>query len=545
MKKIILLFILGLLLAGCSGQKEILYPDDVKPDEVDIVGFNIFEHINDKTEIDVPPSNYFYGQLIVDTKLTKNAFSGKESEELLDYIVKIFGKEHKQFAIAITPTLNTTKLPKKVLFYYSYDSSKNKWKSDYVQRYVSPRVLLKANSQIEYKFEIISTKNTNVNIIKHVTDIVSEVVSLSSGSWVISELSKKTLSKSIASADKLISNSLTVDENSSFKGLFEPVTTKTVKKTYTLKGFKNKKLGNVSTSIRFIPSLVSGGSFSYDNIPSNFDEAIPKNVSIVNPLNSIDVNSKDNTSLYEHLTSELLYSNIISENNHVQFKNKCHSIINLLTSKYGLNIFDNLNAFSHLLRDTSFYTNKELYYSGCLTSSQIDLMKNMGIDMDFIYKDIGNKKIKISDEKLNKLAGFFKSPIANKGHKNKILDIFSDSIYINNFAGIDIFNNINNPNISKELLFEKFKTLSAARVCCWNGNVENKEGEPIELSKPIYIRRIGSPNILVIELFQNKTNSLISSVNIRLVDDFNITPRDKKKLIKKAEADVEGYLNDI
>lgn len=268
--------------------------------ETEALGIGVDELVEKRESFSpVPISNYYYGQLLVDTTLYKSAVKGPEAQKLMNSVAKTFGSEKTQFGISVTPSLNGVVLPEFVVFSYVYDSDTKSWKTDLTKKYRSPVIPMGDFSKISFKFKYVSSDNKNIQIAEKVSNLISGYAAISPGSWVVSKASSPFIEKAAKDVDGIISGILSNSVEANVDNTLEPVVngSKGVIYRISTKDEKSEMLADVKFSTRLFTSLVSGRALQNDSVPSNYKLAVPKLEPYTNPLNVIRVNGASENTL--------------------------------------------------------------------------------------------------------------------------------------------------------------------------------------------------------------------------------------------------------
>ncbi|BAP14511.1 hypothetical protein AS19_16600 [Alcanivorax sp. NBRC 101098] len=545
-KKILVVFCF-LAIAGCASSPSTVEKEEAAVTsakiETEILGIGVVELVSERKTFDpIPIPNYYYGQLLIDTTLYKSAVEGPEAQKLMNYVVSLFGEERKQFGISVVPTLNGVKLPEFVVFSYIYDSEGQSWKSDLTKKYRSPAIPISDFSKIGFKFKYVSSNDKDVRIISTVSDIVSSYGGISPGSWAISTISSPKVKEAAQAVDDIISKMLSNSIESNVNNALEPVSDGSKDVVYRVSTVKDDKLADIKFSTRLFTSLVSGRVLKNTSVPSNYRDAIPTVDPFSNPLNRIRVYGGSEETLSDELRKNGMLRDLTNANSPEAFRQSCRDIIDKLSSSYGLNVFDSLNSMRNALTLTKFVKDKTLYNSGCLTKGEFNLLNKMGVPLNFE----GDLAVTPLDNgTLKKLAGFFKSPVANVGFEGTILNLFEENVRIT--SGSDNLNAFPEEVaiIDRQNLVQRFKLLNAATVCCWGGSVLNGEGEPINNSRPLYFRTLISKVLYAMELYQPMKDKPVDFVRIRVLNEGDISQKARELLMSPAKPLVEGYQTDV
>jgi len=555
--KKILLVLISFMFVGCVTTQQasnapensppvlpIVNQNDEKPKEVkEILGIGVNELVNEREYFNpVPIPNYYYGQLLIDTIITSAAVEGPDARSLMNYVISIFGSEKNQFGLSVTPNLNGIDLPEFVVFSYIYDSDKNSWKSDLTRKYRSPAIPLNDFSKLNFKFKYISSNDKSVKVVEAISDIVSSYGGISPGSWVISKFSSPKVKEAAAAVDSIISKVLSNSIETSVNNSIEPVSDGSRRVVYSIETTKNQKLARIEFSARLFTSLVSGRVLQNHSVPSNYQDAIPKVDPFTNPLNRIKTSGGSDTTIGEELAKTGLLRELTNTNDPDTFRNKCRETLDFLAGEHGLNVFDKLNSFRNALALTKFVKDESLYNSGCLTSQEFDLLEKMGVPIKYEKPAMSTQ---LNDESLLKLAGYFKSPIANHGFERDVLNLFTETVRV--ASGIENFPAFPDEValIERQNLLNRFKLLNAATVCCWGGPVYKGSGEPLPNAKPLFFRTLVSKDLYTIELYQSGVNKPVDFILLRPLRKNEVSEWKMGLLMQPAKPTVEGYQSDI
>jgi hypothetical protein len=213
----------------------------------------------------------------------------------------------------------------------------------------------------------------------------------------------------------------------------------------------------------------------------------------------------------------------------------CRTVLNQLET-YGLNQFDRLNAFSQILESTDFTRNPQLYTSGCLLTHEFKRLKEMGIPLNAVERPTYNNVV-IDSKVLDMIAGYMKSPLANRGHKSQLLSIFSPNIISllaqnNDLNGFDDLSAEEYPTPTTALnILERFKKVGVARACCYRF--------PSNYHSSFLFRALNSDTIYRLTLSRQVINGRISSLKIEPWSEDRISLYNMKRLRAVVKNSVE------
>jgi len=166
----------------------------------------------------------------------------------------------------------------------------------------------------------------------------------------------------------------------------------------------------------------------------------------------------------------------------------------------------------------------------------------MGFPMRF--EGLPAQEVSLDNADLKMLAGYFKTPVANVGNERQILNLFADQVRVLSPDDKVTFFASDAEQIGRQDLLQKFKLLKAARVCCWGSGLD-KNGEPKELSRVLYFRKLNSLSLYQMELLQNIKHKFVDLVRVRPLLDDELTLRTRTVLRLPAAPIVEGSEYDV
>ena len=473
-----------------------------------------------------PLGYYYYGQLLIEPKLSMNAVKGSESKELLAHVAELFHDHRKNFGLSVTPIINGITLPDIILFTYTYDSRTQSWTTTLNENPRTGMVLLTPSTELKFKFKYISIDDRDFSKITDITSLFN------GGSWILSKASKPMIDMISGRIGDILSNSVTTTVTNSFV----PVSDGIKSVSYQVQTKDAKVLATVKFSVLLSSSVVSG-----NGVGSNSINTIPKADKFMNPLNAIKTDITSNFTLYDDLNRVLPLNHFNQIENPRNFREMCRTVLNQLET-YGLNQFDRLNAFSQILDGTDFARKPQLYTSGCLLNYEFQRLKEMGIPLNSIEVPTYNKVV-INAKVLDMFAGYMKSPIGNRGHKSQLLSILTPNVLslsaqntdLNGFEDIS-FEEYPTATTAKNIL-ERFEKVGVARACCYRF--------PNAYHSSFLFRALTGETIYRLTLSRQKKNAPVNSIRIEPWADNKISPVNLKKLREVAENIVENSEKDF
>lgn len=351
--------LISILYSGCNTKDspEIPSPEDNKSG----VGVEVGGKTYNETTIE---GSYYYGQIVMKSQLTAEAFKGPETQTFLNHISNLFGEEKRNFGLYVTPTLDGKRQPDIILFSYSYDIITKSWITYLNEEPRTSMVLLKPSTilSLELKFTSVDGKT-----FKKAKDMSNNIIA--------APLFLGITSPYIQLLTSSISEMLSSNVSSTINISFEPTSDTKKSVEYIIKTKENKELAKVEFSLLLRESIVSGRV-----VTSNLN-SIPKVNKYSNPLLFAYTDYQSTFTLSDLLEKEESIKILSLNTNAAQFRIKCESIINKLET-YGLNVFDRYNSFFQILNNTNFNKDINLYNSGCLSQNRFDLLKEMGIHIE-------------------------------------------------------------------------------------------------------------------------------------------------------------------
>lgn len=531
------------IISGCSifeKDHQTIAPDNGRTK----LGLNV-EELELSSEIknfSTPPrKNYYYGQLYITVHLYDEAVLGARSRNFSDYIFTTYGKETKQFSVAISPQLNGVNLPEVPLFSYKYESEKGEWSSSIRPRYSSPIFPLGDDSRIGFNFKFISSDSFNLNINKLVSDAVSLAGVLNPGVWVISAASQKVVGDATEGVSKTISNAITIKQEANIADQMEPVIDGVKQRIYIIKDNDNKDIAKITFSTRLFTSLVSGDLVKDDSAPADFKAAVPTLNPYINPLNKIKITGGNSKTLNSELTgkSELTLEGVSDP---VVFKIKCRKIIDELQGQYGLTVFDSLNSMRHLLMSTEFTRDKILFESNCLNLSEKKLLEEMKVPIT--YEGRSTSVTLINDESLRKLSAYMKSPEGSSGYAADVLNIFVPDSYILVVSIPGKFSSLPDGTAYyyRQDLLRELGKIGVAKSWWQRPSAEN---EISSSGTVMYFRPLDKKEIFALELNQYDKIGPVNNIIVRAVSDDEISMSLKNRLMEPAIPLIPGASTDV
>jgi hypothetical protein len=498
-------------------------------EQVDVVSKPVGIGISKLAEIEHfkknPLGYYYYGQLLIETELSSHAFVGFESKTLLAHVAELFHEHRKNFGLSVTPIINGITLPDIILFTYSYDSRTQTWRTTLNENPRTGMVLLTPATELKFKFKYISIDTRDFSKITDITSLFN------SGSWILSKASEPMIKMIGGRIGDILSNAL----SSTVTNSFVPVSDGIQSVSYQIKTKDATALANVKFSVLLSSSVVSG-QIDIENINS-----IPNADKFTNPLSVIRTDITSSYTLYDDLNKAVSLNRFFHIKEADFFRDSCRNILNELDS-YGLNQFDKLNAFSQLLDGTDFVRNPKLYTSGCLLNHEFQRLKEMGIPLIAMEKP-DEEKVIIDSKTLDLLVGYMKSPLANRGHKHKILTIFSPTIVSvlaqnTNLNGLEDLSSEEYPTaVTAQNILERFEKIGIARACCYRF--------PKKRHSSFLFRALNGETIYRLTLSRQKEDGHINMMSIEPREESKISSYNLKRLREVAEQNIEHSENDF
>jgi hypothetical protein len=378
-------------------------PPGTPPDIYDELGVNIKKLAIEDFYSPKPRPGYFYGRLVIETKLSVDQLTAQESFGLLQYVRKMISKDTNQFALTIKPTVGSTELPRIPLFSFAYDSSNNSWSTKGTQVYYSPLVKITNDTSFKYSLEYLSSDDTSIFI----SDTIKNLADISSlfepSSWIVSTMSEPLLNSSVNKLETAINNQFKSSKSAKTNGILAIGFKGEKSQTLFITDSNDELLAEVTLTV-LLANRVLGGLVEDDMISSD-PNIYPQMDKHENPLNQIRVNGQDLKTLSKELEDAI--SLLVDEDNPAQFARQCQLILNDLQRKYGLNTFDSINAMRFVLRPTRFTRFKELYESGCLSSSDFELLEDLKVPLEAEFKP---RTAAFNKEQLELMGNFSRLP---------------------------------------------------------------------------------------------------------------------------------------
>jgi hypothetical protein len=472
-----------------------------------------------------PLGYYYYGQLLVEPELSMSAVKGIESKELLAHVAELFHDHRQNFGLSVTPIINGITLPDMILFTYAYDSATQRWKTTLNENPRTGMVLLTPSTELKFKFKYISINERDFSKITDITSLFN------GGAWILSKASKPMIDMIGGRVGDILSNSVSTTVTNSFV----PVTDGVKSVSYSVQTRDGKRLATVKFSLLLSSSVVSG-----NGVEEGINR-VPKADKFMNPLNAIKTDISSNFTLYDELNRVVALNRFSQIENPKSFRNMCRTVLNQLES-YGLNQFDRLNAFSQILDTTDFTRNPQLYTSGCLLNHEFQRLKEMGIPLNAVERPTYNNVV-IDSKVLDMVAGYMKSPLANRGHRNQLLSILSPNIIslLAQNTDLDGFHDLTSeeyPTATTALnILERFKEVGVARACCYRF--------PSNYHSSFLFRALNGESIYRLTLSRQVMNGRINSIKIEPWAEDRISPYNLKRLKTVAKNSVEHSEKDF
>jgi len=506
----------------CTNEQGIIINCNTPP-EVDpaLVGIGLSKGTVERYSVE-PKGFYYYGQVLIEPKLTRHALSGPEAQTFLSHVERLFQEKRKNFGLTVTPIIDGHRLPDIVLFTYEYDSSTQTWRTTFNEEPRTAMTLLKADTTLSFELRYTSIDGRTFNQIKELTKSVYGGTMLLSGTAIpVIDLI----------ADK-VSNMLSHTQNSTTTLYFAPILDHKKSVNYHISTNDGKQLAEVKFSLLLRDSVVTG------TVVESEINTIPKVDSYTNPLNLVQTHINETLTLNDKLQREESIATLFQITEPLQFRNKCRSILNRLET-YGLNMFDRYNAFSQVLEGTNFLTDRKLYYSGCLSKSKLKIMHEMGISLPAPPKP-QPVRVSIDDDVLKNFGRYMLNPVANVGFKSDLLKLFSDTVMVNGNE-LSAFNDLYNEDDEVGLTAKDFmKRLGDIGVARYGGYSHQRKDFRYFLFRPL-----NSETIYRIKLKREKSWGRIRSVVIQPWSNENISAKKQHELRRAAASTVLGFESDI
>ena len=519
-KYVLLSGLLLLLQNGCTDPKP---PTPPPSDQVNTnsVGIGLTKGKIEKYAT-APKGSYYYGQVLIEPKLTMNALSGPEAQTFFSHVARVFQEKRKAFGLSVTPIIDGHKLPPIVLFTYSYDSESQQWITTFNEEPRTAMTLVKANTEFSFELSYTSIDKNTFNLIK---DIAKSVYG---GNILLTATSLPIIDLIGDKVSGMMSHSV----SSSTTLYFVPSASRKKSVEYIVKTRDGKKLAEVKFSMLLRDSVVSGTV-----VDSNINSML-KISSYINPLTQVYTHVNDTLTLNDKLNREESISSLSQIKDTVFFKDRCIDIQNRLET-YGLNILDSYSAFSKILERTDFLTSRKLYYSGCLSTRKLAEMNEMGILMP-PPPDPKPVHVGIEDEVLKNFGRYMLNPIANVGFKSDLLKIFSDNVLVQG-SDLSPFSDLYTEDDEVAMTPDEFmKRIGEVGVARYGGYSRQVKDYRYFLFRPL-----NGDTIYRIKLKRERSWGRIRTVVIEPWSDENISPRKQRELRTAAESTVLGYENDV
>jgi len=517
MKYLLLSALLFLLQSGCTDPK----PPTPTPPLTNNVGIGLSKGVI-KHYPTSPQGLYYYGQVLIEPKLTIHALSGPEAQTFFSHVAKIFKEKRENFGLSVTPIIDGHRLPDIVLFTYAYDSVTQQWTTTFNEEPRTAMTLLRAESELSFELKYTSIDKETFNLVKGITkSIYGGNILLSATSLPIIDLI----------GDK-VSGILNHSINSSTTLYFSPVADAKKSVEYSVQTKDGKKLAEVKFSLVLRDSVVTGA------VVESELNSIPKVSSLTNPLNMIRTHINDTLTLSDKLQREESVATFFQIKEPIAFRNKCIDIQDRLET-YGLNIFDRYSAFAQILERTNFLTNRQLYQSGCLSTRKLNVMHEMGISMP-PPPDPKPLHIMINDKTLQNFGRYMLNPLANIGFKSDLLKLFSDTVLVQKndlIAFDDLYTEDDEMAMTPKAFMKRLGEIGVARYGSYSRQVKDY--------RYFLFRPLNSITIYRIKLKRERTWGRIRTIIIEPWADEEIATVTQRKLRKPADSSVLGYENDV
>ena len=519
MKYVLLSGLLLLLQSGCADPKPPTPPLS-RQISVSHVGIGLSKGVTEYYPTS-PQGLYYYGQVLIEPKLTMHALSGPEAQTFFSHVARIFQEQRKNFGLSVTPIIDGHRLPDIVLFTYAYDSASQQWITTFNEEPRTAMTLLRAETELSFELKYTSIDRKTFNLVKEITkNIYGGNILLSATALPVIDLI----------GDK-VSSMLSHSVNSATTLYFSPVADAKKSVEYSVKTKDGKELAEVKFSLVLRDSVVTGA------VVESELNTIPKVSSLTNPLNMIKTHINDTITLSDKLQREESVATFFQIKEPIPFRNKCIDIQNRLET-YGLNIFDRYSAFAQILERTNFLTNRQLYHSGCLSTRKLTVMQEMGISMP-PPPDPKPIRVTLNDEVLQNFGRYMLNPIANVGFKNDLVKLFSDTVLVQGndlIAFDDLYTEDDEVAMTPEAFMKRLGEIGVARYGSYSRQVKDY--------RYFLFRPLSGDTIYRIKLKRERSWGRIRTVVIEPWADEEIASVTQRKLRKPADSSVLGYEND-
>lgn len=486
------------------------------------LGFNLKEASTRRFQ-PVPQPNYFYGQLVVETHLKTDAIQGRDALRLMDYVTELFGTRQDEIGVVLTPIVGEVRLPPLVPFSYRYDQEAQTWEMHLNRKYVSPFILLGNNTKLSYELEYAASASTQMSldgVIDGILDITGPILP---GAWAISSASKPFLQKTIGQVEKGMAKFLQNTRKSTVNDEFLPANDGIRGKSILLYTSDQRELAQIDLNVHLANSLLNSATL---NVPSDYRQAVPQLDPHTNPLNALRVAWQgDSPALSQSLGDRV--NALMTAEEPTSFRRECREVLNTLEGEFGLSKFDALNAMRHLLRNTLFTRNQDLYDSGCLAREELALLDQMGVALAFetpprvdfqafLYDDIGN---------------FSRLPEqTSDAVKTRIAKAFADQVMVSNHTDLPIFTDAD-PTVryTPQQMLEQLAELKTARFCCY-GRPE-KDGRELKNGVRMAIRPRDHEQLLQLEFYRGNQSPAFDYVLLRKLTEDEISPARQRRMM--------------
>jgi len=520
MKYVLLSGLLLMLQSGCTDPKPPTPPPSGQASASN-VGIGLSKGVIEQFPTS-PQGLYYYGQVLIEPKLTMHALSGPEAQTFFSHVARVFQEERKDFGLSVTPIIDGHRLPDIVLFTYSYDTESQQWNTTFNEEPRTAMTLLRAETELSFELKYTSIDRKTFNLVKEITK------SIYGGNILLSATSLPVIDLIGDKVSGMLSHSM----NSSTTLYFSPVADAKKSVEYTVQTKDGKKLAEVKFSLVLRDSVVTGA------VVDSELNSIPTVSSLTNPLNMIRTHINDTLTLSDRLQREESVATFFQIQEPLQFRNKCIDIQNRLET-YGLNVFDRYSAFAQILERTNFLSNRKLYHSGCLSSRKLNVMQKMGIAMP-PPPEPKPVRVTLDDEVLKNFGRYMLNPIANVGFKSDLLKLFSDTVLVQGsdfIAFSDLYLEDDEVAMTPEEFMKRLGEIGVARY----GSYSHQRKD----YRYFLFRPLNSDSIYRIKLKREKSWGRIRTVVIEPWADEKIASITQKKLRTAAASTVLGYENDV
>jgi len=518
------LLMIGILMSGCISSEGIRDSLTQSMQNPKPLGLNLKETNTLYFQPVVQP-NYFYGQLVIETNLKTNRIGGQSAQRLMRFVSDLFGASQEEIGVVLTPVVGDIRLPPLVPFSYRYDQSAKVWEMHLNRKYVSPFVLLGNNTKLRYELEYAASASSKMSLNSVIDGILEITGPINPGAWAISALSKPLLDKTIAQVEKGLNTFLQNSRKSKVNDEFLPANDGVRGKTIMLYNSDDEELAQIDITVRLTNSLLN--PILDGQVSSDYRQAVPKLDPHTNPLNVLHTAWQgDSPPLSQSLGPKV--DALMAAQQAQSFRGECRRILDILEGEFALSKFDALNAMRHVLRNTLFTRNQQLYESGCLADEELELLAQMGVAFvfeqppkmafqAFLYDDIGN---------------YSRSPESVAATvKHRLLKTFADQVMVNNNTDVAIFQQAGPATrYTPEQVLEELARLRTARFCCY----ERPQQDSRELPNGVrmVMRPRDSLQLLQVEFYRGLESPAFDYILLRPALEDEISPARHRSMME-------------